>query len=364
MQAKIAFEDGFILKGKGLGAVGTTCGEVVFNTAMTGYQEVLTDPSYAGQIVTMTYPLIGNYGVNSEDAESRDVFLSGFIVKEASEIVSNWRAADLNLDQYLKKHNIVAIEGVDTRAITKHIRQGGAMNACISTEDKSDEILIQMAKESLHLEGTDLVKDVIHKEPFVWNKEGKYKVVVYDCGVKYNILRQLEEVGCQVKVMPANVSAEDILDEKPDGVMLSNGPGDPSAVKYAIDTIQGLIGKVPIFGICLGHQLLSLALGGKTYKLKFGHHGGNHPVKDLTTGKVEITVQNHGFCVDTDSLGGDDSVEITHVNLNDQTCEGIKHKNIPAFSVQHHPEAGPGPHDSRVLFKRFCELMDEVKAVN
>ena len=363
MQAKIAFEDGFVLKGKALGAFGTTCGEVVFNTAMTGYQEVLTDPSYAGQIVTMTYPLIGNYGVNSEDAESRGVFLSGFIVREASEIVSNWRSADLNLDQYLKKHNIVAIEGVDTRAITKHIRQGGAMNACISTENHSDETLVQLAKESLHLEGADLVKDVIHSQPFVWNKEGKYRVVAYDCGVKYNILRQLAENDCQVIVMPANASAEDILDERPDGVMLSNGPGDPAAVDYVVDTIKGLIGKVPIFGICLGHQMLSLALGGRTYKLKFGHHGGNHPVKDLTTGKVEITVQNHGFCVDIESLGGDKNVEITHVNLNDQTCEGLRHKNIPAFSVQFHPEAGPGPHDSRGLFKRFCELMDEVKGV-
>lgn len=363
MQAKIAFEDGYVLKGKSLGAAGTTCGEVVFNTSLTGYQEVLTDPSYAGQIVTMTYPLIGNYGVNSEDPESRDVFLSGFIVKEASEIVSNWRASSLTINEYLKKHNIVAIEGVDTRAITKKIRDAGAMNVCISTENHSDNTLVEMAKQSLHLEGADLVKDVIHSEPFVWNKDGKYRVVAYDCGVKYNILRQLEEVGCQVKVLPANVSAEDILDEKPDGVLLSNGPGDPAAVNYAIDTIKGLVGRVPLFGICLGHQLLALALGGRTFKLKFGHHGGNHPVKDMLTGRVEITVQNHGFCVDTASLGGDKNVEITHINLNDQTCEGIRHKNIPAFSVQFHPEAGPGPHDSRGLFKRFCELMDEVKGV-
>jgi carbamoyl-phosphate synthase small subunit len=256
MHATIAFEDGFILKGKALGATGTTCGEVVFNTAMTGYQEVLTDPSYAGQIVTMTYPLIGNYGVNSEDPESRDVFLSGFVVKEASEIVSNWRSSNINLDKYLKKHNIVAIESIDTRAITKHIRTGGAMNACISTEDKSDEMLIQSAKDSTHLDGVDLVKDVIHKEPFVWNKEGKYKVVVYDCGVKYNILRQLKNSDCHVVVMPANASAEDILDEKPDGVMLSNGPGDPAAVGYVIETVKGLVGKIPIFGICLGHQML------------------------------------------------------------------------------------------------------------
>lgn len=361
MQAKIAFEDGFVLKGKALGAVGTTCGEVVFNTSMTGYQEVLTDPSYAGQIVTMTYPLIGNYGVNSEDVESRGLFLSGFVVKEASEIVSNWRSADMNLDQYLKENNIVAIQGVDTRAITKHIRTGGAINACISTEDISDEELVKRAKESMHLENADLVKDVIPTESYVWNTEGKYKVVVYDCGVKYNILRQLEQADCQVTVMPATVSAEDILKENPDGVMLSNGPGDPSAVKYAIETIKGLVGKVPIFGICLGHQLLSLALGGKTYKLKFGHHGGNHPVKDMDTDKVEITVQNHGFCTDLESLGGDANVEITHMNLNDNTCEGIRHKNIPAFSVQHHPEAGPGPHDARSIFAVFCKLMDENK---
>ena len=364
MQAKIAFEDGFVLKGKALGAVGTTCGEVVFNTAMSGYQEVLTDPSYAGQMVTMTYPLIGNYGVNHEDAESRSVFLSGFIVREASEIVSNWRAGDLTISQYLTKHNVVAIEGVDTRAITKHIRDVGAMNACISSEGHSDEILVQMAKDSMHLEGADLVKDVIHSEPITWNKDGKYRVVVYDCGVKYNILRQLAEHDCRVTVMPANVSAGDILDEKPDGVLLSNGPGDPSAVNYAIETIKGLVGKVPLFGICLGHQMLSLALGGKTYKLKFGHHGGNHPVKDMRTGKVEITVQNHGFCVDLESLGGDKNVEITHLNLNDQTCEGISHKNIPAFSVQHHPEAGPGPHDSRPIFKRFCKLMDEFNRID
>ncbi len=361
MQAKIAFEDGFVLKGKPLGATGSTCGEVVFNTSLTGYQEVLTDPSYAGQIVTMTYPLIGNYGVNSEDVESSDIFLSGFVVKEASEVVSNWRSADMNLDQYLKKNNIVAIQGVDTRAITKHIRTGGAINACISTENLSDEELIEKAKNSQHLENANLVKNVVDDKSYDWNTEGKYKVVAYDCGIKYNILRQLEQAGCKVKVMPVGVSAEDILKENPDGVMLSNGPGDPAAVDNAIETIKGLIGKVPLFGICLGHQLLSLALGGKTYKLKFGHHGGNHPVKDIETGKVEITVQNHGFCVDLDSLGGDENVEITHVNLNDQTCEGIRHKNIPAFSVQFHPEAGPGPHDSRVLFERFCKLMDENK---
>jgi len=363
MKARIAFEDGFILTGRALGSVGTTCGEVVFNTALTGYQEVLTDPSYAGQIVTMTYPLIGNYGVNSEDVESRKLFLSGFVVKEASKIVSNWRSEkNLTLDEYLRQNNITGIEAVDTREITRHIRDAGAMNAAISTEDYSDKELIEQAQNSLHLQGLDLVKDVIESKPFVWQDKGDKNVVVYDCGVKYNILRELAEVGCRVTVMPARATAQEILAQQPDGVLLSNGPGDPAAVDYAIRTTRGLIGKVPLFGICLGHQMLSLALGGQTYKLKFGHHGGNHPVKDLTTEAVMITVQNHGFCVDLDSLGGDDNVEITHLNLNDQTCEGINHKHIPAFSVQFHPEAAPGPHDARYMFKRFCENMDNYKS--
>ena len=360
MRARIAFEDGFVLTGRSLGASGTTCGEVVFNTAMTGYQEVLTDPSYAGQIVTMTYPLIGNYGVNAEDAESRKLFLSGFVVKEASKIVSNWRSDNLTLDDYLKLNNIVAIEGIDTRAVTRHIRQSGAMNAIISTEpDLSDTELAEQSAASPHLEGMDLVKDVIYSEPLKWSEQSKYNVVVYDCGVKYNILRELAKLGCRVTVMPATATTDDILALKPDGVLLSNGPGDPAAVSYAIKTTKGLIGNVPLFGICLGHQILSLAMGGKTYKLKFGHHGANHPVKDLATDQVMITVQNHGFCVDLDSLGGDKKLEITHLNLNDKTCEGIMHKNIPAFSVQFHPEAAPGPHDAQYIFKRFCDLMDK-----
>ena len=359
MQAKIAFEDGFILTGRSLGAVGTTTGEVVFNTSMTGYQEVLTDPSYAGQIVSMTYPLIGNYGVTQEDAESRKLFLSGFVVREASKIVSNWRTGSLTLHEYLEKNNIVAIEGVDTRALTRHIRDAGAMNAVITTESRySDQELVALAAESQHLEGLDLVKEVIYSEPQQWCDEGKYHVVVYDCGVKFNILRQLAQADCKVTVMPATATAAEILAVKPDGVMLSNGPGDPAAVSYAIETTKGLIGKVPLFGICLGHQMLGLALGGKTYKLKFGHHGGNHPVKDLATDRVMITVQNHGFCVDLDSLGGAANVEITHLNLNDQTCEGINHKHIPAFSVQFHPEAAPGPHDAQYMFKRFCDMME------
>ncbi len=347
------------MTGRSLGAVGTTTGEVVFNTSMTGYQEVLTDPSYAGQIVSMTYPLIGNYGVTEEDDESRKLFLSGFVVREASKIVSNWRTGSLTLHEYLKKNNIVAIEGVDTRALTRHIRDAGAMNAVITTEQNySDKELVAMAAGSQHLEGLDLVKEVIYSEPQQWSDKGKYHVVVYDCGVKFNILRQLAEVGCKVTVMPATATAVEILAVKPDGVMLSNGPGDPAAVSYAIETTKGLIGKVPLFGICLGHQMLCLAMGGATYKLKFGHHGGNHPVKDLATDRVMITVQNHGFCVDLDSLGGDADVEITHLNLNDQTCEGINHKHIPAFSVQFHPEAAPGPHDAQYMFKRFCEMME------
>ena len=360
-QAKIAFEDGLILTGLSIGAQGSTCGEVVFNTAMTGYQEVLTDPSYAGQIVTMTYPLIGNYGVNPEDVESRKLFLSGFVVKEASKIVSNWRADGITLDQYLKEHNIVGIEGVDTRAITKHIRTVGAINAVISTENLSDRALISLAKNSQHLQGLDLVKDVIDTKARKWHQQGKYNVVVYDCGVKYNILRKLVEADCQVTVVPATASAKDILGSKPHGVLLSNGPGDPAAVDYAIETTKGLIGKVPLLGICLGHQILGLALGGTTFKLKFGHHGANHPVKDLATGRVLITAQNHGFCVDVESLGGDKNVQITHMNLNDGTCEGINHKHIPAFSVQFHPEAAPGPHDAQYLFERFCKLMEQHK---
>ena len=362
MEARIVLEDGFILTGRALGARGTAAGEVVFNTAMTGYQEVLTDPSYAGQIVTMTYPLIGNYGVNAEDVESRRLFLSGFVVRQASKRVSNWRADNVTLDEYLANNDIVAIEGVDTRALTRHIRQAGAMNGVICSDQAfSDEELVERARRSDHLEGKDLVQEVIYPEPFNWSEKGRFQVVVYDCGLKYNILRQLERVGCQVTVMPARVGAEDILALKPDGVMLSNGPGDPAAVGYAIETTKGLLGKVPVFGICMGHQMLALAWGGKTYKLKFGHHGGNHPVKDLGTGQVMITVQNHGFCVDIDSLGSDKDVALTHLNLNDQTCEGIEHKRIPAFSVQFHPEAAPGPHDGQYLFGRFCEMMQKWK---
>jgi carbamoyl-phosphate synthase small subunit len=356
-KAKIVLEDGRIFQGYSFGATGTTFGEVVFNTSMAGYQEILTDPSYKGQIVTMTYPLIGNYGVNKDDVESRKPFVEAFIVKECSRIASNWRSQD-SLDSYLKKNNIIGVEGVDTRAITRHTRLQGAMKAVISTEDLDDKSLLKKVKASQGLVGIDLVKDVTCKRPYQWNKTGKYHVIVIDCGVKLNILRILDRIGCRVTVVPADTSADNIMQRNPDGIMLSNGPGDPAAVTYVIETVRQLIGKVPMFGICLGQQMLGLALGGKTYKLKFGHHGGNQPVKDLKTGKIDITVQNHGFCVDIDSLKKDD-IEITHVNLNDNTLEGIRHKKLPLFSVQFHPESGPGPHDSQYLFDNFVQMIKD-----
>jgi len=359
-KAKIAFEDGRVFEGYSFGASGERSGEVVFNTSMSGYQEILTDPSYKGQIVTMTYPLIGNYGVNREDVESKKPFLEGFVVKEVSSIASNWRS-EMTLDEYLKEHNIVGIEDVDTRALTKHIRLQGAMKAVISSEDLDDKSLVKKARASLGLIGRDLVKEVSSGEIQYWSKSGKYKVVVLDCGVKFNILRRLEENNCQVVVVPAHTGADEILTLKPDGLLLSNGPGDPEGVLYVVETVKKLLGKLPIFGICFGHQMLGLALGGKTYKLKFGHHGGNHPVKDLKTGRISITVQNHGFCVDMDSLNKED-IEITHVNLNDGTLEGMKHKKLPVFSVQFHPEYGPGPHDGEYLFKGFIDLIEENRA--
>ena len=354
--AKLVLEDGRVFKGTSFGASGERYGEVVFNTSMTGYQEILTDPSYKGQIVTMTYPLIGNYGVNTEDIESKKVCVEGFVVKECSRIRSNWRSTK-DLDDYLRENNILGIEGIDTRALTKHIRLQGAMKAVLSTEDLDDKSLARKAASSRGLIGIDLVKDVISDAPFEWNKEGKYKVVVLDCGVKYNILRNLAANGCRVIVYPARTSAEDILKEHPDGILLSNGPGDPEGVPYVVETVKKLLGKIPMFGICFGQQILGLALGGKTYKLKFGHHGGNHPVKDLRTGKISITTQNHGFCVDMGSLDKND-IEITHMNLNDNTLEGIRHKRLPLFSVQFHPEHGPGPHDAAYLFREFAEMID------
>ncbi|MFH1868732.1 MAG: glutamine-hydrolyzing carbamoyl-phosphate synthase small subunit [Candidatus Omnitrophota bacterium] len=355
-KALIALEDGTNFKGFSFGASGETYGEIVFNTSLAGYQEIITDPSYKGQIVMMTYPLIGNYGINSEDIESRKPFLEGFVIRELSNITSNWRSKQ-GLAEYLKENNVIGIEGIDTRALTRRIRLQGAMKAVISTKDLDVKSLVKKAKDSPGLIGVDLVKDATSDKPFEWSKKGRYKVVVLDCGVKYNILRILAEKDCKVMVMPSDSSADEILAEKPDGILLSNGPGDPAAVPYVVKTVKSLLGKLPIFGICLGNQMLGLAMGGKTYKLKFGHHGGNHPVKDLKTGKILITVQNHGFCVDIDSLPKDD-IEITYINLNDNTLEGIRHKKMPIFSVQFHPESSPGPHDARYLFDEFVDMMD------
>jgi carbamoyl-phosphate synthase small subunit len=360
MEAILALEDGTVFRGTAFGVTGERTGEVVFNTSMAGYQEVLTDPSYKGQIVAMTYPLIGNYGTNSEDVESRRPFVEGFVVKECSDLASNWRC-ERALHEYLAHNEIVGIEGIDTRALTRHIRLQGAMKAVVSTKDLDDKSLVRKAKDSPGLVGRDLVKDVTFEQVHQWNDNGKYKVVAVDTGVKYNILRELACRGCKVTVVPAKTDAEQILGLQADGVLLPNGPGDPAAVPYVVEAVKRLIGKLPIFGICLGHQMLGLALGGKTYKLKFGHHGANHPVKDLRTGKVHITVQNHGFCVDIDSLNKQD-IEITHINLNDQTLEGIRHKRLPIFSVQFHPEASPGPHDARYLFDEFVEMMERNRA--
>jgi carbamoyl-phosphate synthase small subunit len=368
-KAILALEDGTIFEGESYGAEGETSGEVCFNTSMTGYQEILTDPSYKGQIVSMTYTQQGNYGVNDEDIESRRPWAEGFIVKEGCRYPSSWRSVEL-LGEYLLRHSIVAISGIDTRALTRIIREKGAMGSVISTLDTDAESLVAKAKETPSLVGADLVKEVTCAEPYGWHEglwelvggyslplkgSGKLKVVAYDYGIKRNILRNLLAVGCDVTVVPASTPAAEALAMKPDGIFLSNGPGDPAAVGYAIEIVKELIGKRPIFGICLGHQILSLALGGKTFKLKFGHRGANQPVKDMTTGKVEITAQNHGFAVDMGSLK--DKAELTHINLNDDTVEGLTHKDLPLFSVQHHPEASPGPHDSAYLFKRFVDMM-------
>ena len=368
MKAILLLEDGTVFEGTAFGAKGRKCGEVVFNTSMAGYQEILTDPSYYEQIITMTYPLIGNYGTNKGDWESRRIFASGFIVKENCDYPSNWRNTE-SLDAYLKASGVVGLEGIDTRALVKHIRIQGAMRGIISSDEFN---LVNLRKELDKypgLVGRDIVKDVTARKPYHWDKgvvdvlkkreimpEKKYKVVAFDYGIKQNILRLLRSHGCDVHVVPAATPAKEVLARKPDGVFLSNGPGDPAAVNYAIAAVHDLLGKVPIFGICLGHQILALALGARTYKLKFGHRGANHPVKNLQTGKIEITAQNHGFCVDVDSLAGK-NVELTHQNLNDNTNEGFRCKKMRAFAVQYHPEASPGPHDSRYLFETFIHLM-------
>jgi carbamoyl-phosphate synthase small subunit len=386
MKAILALADGRTFAGSGFGAGGEAVGEVVFNTSMTGYQEILTDPSYEGQLVAMTYPEIGNVGVNPEDVESRKPFVKGFIVKAYTERPSNWRAAK-PLHEYMRENGIVGIQGIDTRSLVRHLRDYGSQEGIISTLSSDTAELVAKAKTSPGLVGKDLVQNVTCNEAYDWHqglwesglgykqrdaskeisrarrgKPGRFNapkffVVAYDYGIKLNILRNLAEAGCRVKVVPAGTPAADVLAMNPDGIFLSNGPGDPDAVPYAKENVQKLIGKKPIFGICLGHQIMGLALGGKTYKLKFGHHGGNQPVMDLTTRKVEITAQNHGFAVDADSLKG--AVEVTHVNLNDNTVEGLVHRELPIFSVQYHPESSPGPHDANYLFTRFIEMMDK-----
>ncbi len=356
--ALLALEDGLTFRGRSWAADGETCGEMVFNTSMTGYQEVLTDPSYAGQIVCMTYPLIGNYGVNTEDEESNRPWVEGFVVREASRMASNWRAQE-TLDAYLKRWNIVAIEGIDTRALVRHIRDKGAMRACISTRDVDEATVIEKARQSPSMENRELASVVTTKEPYEFpaaNAE-RFHVVCYDFGVKKNSLRELSRLGCRITVVPSSTSAAEVSALRPDGIFLSNGPGDPASMNREVEEIKELLkSSVPTFGICFGHQLLGRAFGGKTFKLTFGHRGGNQPVKDLLGGGVEITSHNHGFAVIADSLPNE--VEVTHVNLNDRCVEGMRHKELPVLSVQYHPEAAPGPHDAEHHFQRFIELME------
>jgi carbamoyl-phosphate synthase small subunit len=385
MTALLALEDGSVFRGESFGGSGTVAGEVCFNTSMTGYQEILTDPSYKGQIVALTYPEIGNYGINDEDVESYQPHVSGFIVRELSPVASNYRS-NSTLDEYLKKNNIPGIKHIDTRALTKKLRVTGSMKGLLTTENLSDEAAVAQARVWHGMVGMDYVKDVTCKKSYRWDEKGadaatwkdlheleqnpklaempalKHKIVAYDFGIKYNILRRLREQGFDVTVVPATTPASEVLAMKPDGVFLSNGPGDPAALSYAHRAVSEIIGQVPLFGICLGHQIMGHALGGSTFKLKFGHRGGNQPVQDLTTGKVSITSQNHGFAVDASSMDSE-KVEVTHINLNDGTCEGLRHKKHPAFSVQYHPEAAPGPHDANYFFEEFRNVVERHKKV-
>jgi carbamoyl-phosphate synthase small subunit len=390
MSAILALEDGRCFVGEPFGAPFDALGEMVFNTSMTGYQEVLTDPSYRGQIVAMTCPQIGNYGVNALDAESAAPHVRGFVIEELSDIASNWRSEG-SLNDYFLRWNIPGIQGIDTRALTKHLRERGAMRACITAKAGSQAEAVRLARSGEGMVGMDFVREVTAAAPYQWDPEDKesriwtivkgengegveidpsgeafrklppvaYRIVAFDFGIKHNILRHLRQEGFGVTVVPARTSAADVLAMKPDGVFLANGPGDPAALDYAHETVRGLIGRTPIFGICLGHQVLGYAYGGKTFKLKFGHHGGNQPVKDLATGKVTITAQNHGFAVDPDSLPS--NVEVTHINLNDQTVEGMRHLEEPVFSVQYHPEAAPGPHDATYFFGQFRKLIESTR---
>jgi carbamoyl-phosphate synthase small subunit len=380
MQAILALEDGRIFRGQGHGHPGECQGEVVFNTSLTGYQEIATDPSYAGQIVVLTNPQIGNYGTNQADNEAAKPYIEGLIVREFSAISSNWRSEQVT-DEYMERFTVPVLAEIDTRALVRHLRTHGVMRGVISTTEADSEVLVQKARSIRKMDGTDLARVVSTRLPysfdvsdprsemgdpllskqFIDNRlQKQLNVVAYDFGIKQNILRMLARENCRVTVVPAQTTADEVLALKPDGVFLSNGPGDPEPVEYAVRSIRQMMGRVPVFGICLGHQLCGLALGGRTYKLKFGHHGGNHPVRNNATGKVEITAHNHNFAVDPDSINANE-VELTHVDLNDQTLEGLRHKTLPLFSVQYHPEAAPGPHDSHYLFRDFRQMMEEWK---